>query len=439
MVSAMISAIGMISARLNTTGDTSHIEHGPPRSPPGQRRLASLADYADPTRCHADPLCLRVHSMEPTMPIAPKLADGVVNPCIETKDGLVCLPAVHLIGGWHMFAKEALSFLHQIKLLDTSHDGSCFDDWGDDSGGRKWVQQWGSAPAAGTLKVATCYKLLGWYPAFAGRYTSAWGKEYGACKERELHKPGDYYAERMWPICRPAAMRAHDAAMGSGGVGREATPPFVMSTLYGPGGAKVISVLRHPVDRLETSFWSHVHYPKKYGASPQGLHAYVAEQTAAFDECGATHGVRRCAFLFELLEPKYGDIFFHCDQIIRGVYEPFLREWHAALADGLLVLRVEDLLDRHVQTRRRLLDFLGLQAVDGAALPAPEAPYAALHARSLLAAKAQPMLPATRVLAERFYAPHNQGLSTLLADPSLTWPRGSTAVDAAGIANARAL
>ena len=162
--------------------------------------------------------------------------------------------------------------------LDTSHDGPCFDDWADDSGGGKWVKQWGSAPAAGTLKVATCNKLLGWYPAFAGRYTSAWGKEYGACKERELHKPGDYYSQRMWPICRPAAMLAHDSAMGRGGVGQEATPPFVMRTLYGQGRAKVVSALRHPVDRLETSFWVHVHYPKKYGASPAGLHAYVAEQ-----------------------------------------------------------------------------------------------------------------------------------------------------------------
>ena len=152
--------------------------------------------------------------------------------------------------------------------LDTSHDGPCFDDWADDSGGGKWVKQWGSAPAAGTLKVATCNKLLGWYPAFAGRYTSAWGKEYGACKERELHKPGDYYSQRMWPICRPAAMLAHDSAMGRGGVGQEATPPFVMRTLYGQGRAKVVSALRHPVDRLETSFWVHVHYPKKYGASP---------------------------------------------------------------------------------------------------------------------------------------------------------------------------
>ena len=352
--------------------------------------------------------------------------------------------------------------------LDTSHDGPCFDDWADDSGGGKWVKQWGSAPAAGTLKVATCNKLLGWYPAFAGRYTSAWGKEYGACKERELHKPGDYYSQRMWPICRPAAMLAHDSAMGRGGAGQEATPPFVMRTLYGQGRAKVVSALRHPVDRLETSFWLHVHYPKKYGASPAGLHAYVAEQassvvltltrtrtrtrtrtptptpaltltyqTKAFDECAATHGSRRCAFLFEYLEPKYGDVFFHCDQIIRGVYEPFVRDWHAALGAGLLVLRVEDLLDSPAQSRRRLLDFLGLPAVDGAALPAPEAPYAVLHARSLRAAKAEPMLAATRALAERFYAPHNEALAKLLGDPGLAWPRGSTAVDAARLADAK--
>ena len=163
----------------------------------------------------------------------------------------------------------------------------------------------------------------------------------------------------------------------------------------------------------------------------------MAEQTKAFDECAATHGSRRCAFLFEYLEPKYGDVFFHCDQVIRGVYEPFVRDWHAALGEGLLLLRVEELLDSPAQSRRRLLDFLGLPAVDGAALPAPEAPYAVLHARSLRAAKAEPMLAATRALAERFYAPHNEALAKLLGDPGLAWPRGSTAVDAARLADAK--
>ena len=39
-----------------------------------------------------------------------------------------------------------------------------------------------------------------------------------------------------------------------------------------------------------------------------------------------------------------------CIQIIRGVYEPFVRDWHAALGAGLLVLRVEDLLDSPAQS-----------------------------------------------------------------------------------------
>ena len=42
-----------------------------------------------------------------------------------------------------------------------------------------------------------------------------------------------------------------------------------------------------------------------------------------------------------------------CIQIIRGVYEPFMRDWHAALGDGLLVLRVGDLLDSPTQSASR--------------------------------------------------------------------------------------
>ena len=118
-------------------------------------------------------------------------------------------------------------------------------------------------------------------------------------------------------------------------------------------------------------------------------------------------------------------------------YQPFLREWHAALGGaGLLVLRVEDLIDRPAEARGKLLAFLGLAgAVDAAALPPPDGPYARLHAGSLRAAKAaEPMRPATRALAEAFYKPHNDALAALLGDPSLTWPQGSTVVDAAALA-----
>ena len=133
-----------------------------------------------------------------------------------------------------------------------------------------------------------------------------------------------------------------------------------MRTLYGDK-VKIISALRNPIDRLETSFWLHTHYPNHYGKSADGLHKYVVEQTAAFDRCVAAHGARRCAFLFELIASEYSDVFFHCDQIIRGLYEPFVRDWHAALGAGsLLVLRVEALLDEPAASRAKVVRFLGL-------------------------------------------------------------------------------
>ena len=66
----------------------------------------------------------------------------------------------------------------------------------------------------------------------------------------------DYYANEMWSICRPTALKAHDLALGTGEVGGEATPPFVMRTLYGRDRVRVLTAVRHPVDRLETSFWA---------------------------------------------------------------------------------------------------------------------------------------------------------------------------------------
>ena len=44
----------------------------------------------------------------------------------------------------------------------------------------------------------------------------------------------------------------------------------------------MLLVLRDPIDRLETSFWAHPQYPKRYGASPEGIHAYVVEQASRF-------------------------------------------------------------------------------------------------------------------------------------------------------------
>ena len=52
---------------------------------------------------------------------------------------------------------------------------------------------------------------------------------------------------------------------------------------------------------------------------------------------------------------------WHCNQIIRGLYEPFIADWWAAFgAETLLVGRVEDWLDRPAEASASLYLFLGL-------------------------------------------------------------------------------
>jgi hypothetical protein len=386
--------------------------------------------------------CQRVKATEPQLPINPSFVPSWLNPCIDRGAGAApqCLPFVHVISGWHMFSEEALGWLKKMKQIEPKSGGGCFDDWSGDEGAAKWVSSFGRPPASDAVILTHCNKLLSWYPAFAGRYTNSWGKAYGPCKEREFDKPGDYYQQRMWPICRPQALAAHDAAMGTGGAGHEATPPFVMKALYGKR-VRLIAALRNPVDRLELSFWDHRHYPGHYGASPAGLHKYIKEQSEAFNDCIAAFDVRRCAYLFEFLGPKYGEVFFHCDQLIRGLYEPFVRDWHAAFdQESLHVTKVEDLLDAPAASRRRLLDFLGLpgapSSLAGSVGPMPALGYAALHAQTLRAAKAQPMNASTRELAENFYRPHNKAMCNLVGWSRADCWQDSAIVSAADLAAA---
>lgn len=56
---------------------------------------------------------------------------------------------------------------------------------------------------------------------------------------------------------------------------------------------------------------------RRYGGTPDGLHKFAEEQTAAFTRCQARYGGRRCAFYFELLDADNSDVFFHCDQVLK--------------------------------------------------------------------------------------------------------------------------
>jgi hypothetical protein len=42
------------------------------------------------------------------------------------------------------------------------------------------------------------------------------------------------------------------------------------------------------------------------------------------------HTPAECALLFESLGKKQEDVFFHCDQLIRGMYSVFVEHWLAS-------------------------------------------------------------------------------------------------------------
>jgi hypothetical protein len=394
---------------------------------------------ADASGCNGDALCLRVHALEPDLPLRSALDLTQRNAC--PLDGRSCFPLVHLVGAFHSFLEETLGSgqgAHgaQCDGLLSGHAGvsmqhRCFNNIDASAivqkGGKAFLAGW-AAPrgAAGPLLVSECMAALEWYPNLAGRYAAAWERTYWPCKQRAIRENGSrafFHGPDalMWSRCRPAALAAHEAAHGTGGPGHEATPPVVLRSLYPVSSAvKVLAVLRNPTDRFETSYWLHPHYPRHYGANAAGLHAYAVQMVEQFSACEARHGARRCAFFYENLERDF-KAFFGCDQLIRGVYWPFVAEWHAAFGEGLLVMRAEELLDSPTTARARVLAFVGLPPPPAGSTVASPPSYTAMHSASLLSYDATPMRNETRAALDAFYAPHTRRLARLLGWGQTVW------------------
>lgn len=361
--------------------------------------------------------------------------------------GKTCLPYVRFIGGWHSFGEEAL--LDPLRSFADVKTGMCTNRWDSmgkgDTGVMKWLAanapggEFNMPPAGSKPVISECNQEMSWYPAFAGRFGSTYLNEFSKCKT-ELAKAGESSQEIEHRTCAPRALAAHDAAIGTSGPGKEATPPYALRLMFGTN-VKIVAVVRNPVDRLESAFWLHDHYPGRYGKSAEGLHLYAKEQTEAFSSCEQTQAsagfegssaTRRCAHLFELLGKKEAEVFYHADQVIRSLYEPFLRDWHGAFGERLLVLRAEDLLDdsagffhTRTDTRKRALHFMGLEGLAAASLQYSNfkvGSYKELHAGTRVAAPPEAeMLDSTRKMLVDFFAPHNARLAELLKDERFKW------------------
>eukprot|EP00854_Cymbomonas_tetramitiformis_P001989 gene1989-2675_t len=120
--------------------------------------------------------------------------------------------------------------------------------------------------------------------------------------------------------------------------------PALISTVYQPAKPPfVVMLLRNPTERLWAAFWTYGQFPGQYGKSNAGFLAYFEEQSAAWDKCVALHDVHTCGLRFETLAPEFEDVFYHGDQLLKGMYSIFVEDWVKWIGrDRVLVMRSED-------------------------------------------------------------------------------------------------
>lgn len=212
------------------------------------------------------------------------------------------------------------------------------------------------------------------------------------------------------------------------GGGAGLTLPRLLRRVYGTYDVRMVVVLRDPVERLHAAFWNYGHYQNVYGRNETGFSRYVREMVGHVRRCLETNTESECVTAFEALSPENEGVFYHCDQVLKSLYAPFMAGWLQSFGDSLLVLRLEDWKDNKDEgALRQVLT----QTWAHLQLPPPDLD-AGQWERALsetvkragdenLRARRGVMEPETRRFLRDFYRPYNRRLADMLDDPRFLW------------------
>ena len=180
--------------------------------------------------------------------------------------------------------------------------------------------------------------------------------------------------------------------------------PQLVRAAYGDFQPALLVLLRRPWARMHSAFYNYVHYRNRFGATPAGEAAWANESVGAFRRCERRFGTDHCALSFESLVRENEEVFYHCDQLIKGMYSVFLKRWRKEHA-RLLLLRAEQYYADVKGVLAIALRFVGLQP------PSTDAGWQPLLASPVQLAGtrpkdgAPPQDPTTTALLRAFYAP----------------------------------
>lgn len=208
--------------------------------------------------------------------------------------------------------------------------------------------------------------------------------------------------------------------LSGGGIGM--TVPYMMRRALGRN-VKMIVMLREPAERMHAAFWALDHYQHKYGATEEGFEAYVEDSLKEFEMCRKKYSLEECVFAFEAMDQENEDVFYHCDQLLKSLYLPFVDGWVAAFPrNDILFLRTEDLIKDTPATMTLVLKHLGLEhpPADVFEKMVTMEETRGSKNRSEMPARGEMTDEAARMLRD-FFVPFNRILATVIGQYRFVW------------------
>ncbi|GAX82546.1 hypothetical protein CEUSTIGMA_g9972.t1 [Chlamydomonas eustigma] len=358
---------------------------------------------------------------------------NVKNPCWDHEGTIRCLPYFYLAGSFQ--AGVDTLYKQLIPHRDIIHNEMTrYQFWGEEGkpmstyaqkNGQSYEQIKQSPQQHIILDASSSTFAFYWsaglrtHQGFQRYMKPCWSN----CSDHARGKQ-DVREKCTSEICYPGAMAADKKVASDLGISYDDVHlPLLMAAAYGKERLpKIIVMLRNPTERLHCAYWQYAHYKGKYGESAAGFLAYVKEQIGAIRKCESRgdYSARECALYFEALGNVEEKLFFHADQIMRGMYEMYLEVWLRHFPrDHLLIIRSEEYFSNAHQTLKQVYAFLGMTNVTEEDLDK----MVKAGGRGTSFTKGRPaMLDEARSLVMDFYRPWNQRLSELLGDPYyLSW------------------
>ncbi|PNW70584.1 hypothetical protein CHLRE_17g725950v5 [Chlamydomonas reinhardtii] len=388
----------------------------------------SVIGYTEPTAAELGRMRKAAKVLDPELmePVPETFEQGVKNPCWAAPDGSYrCLPYFYVTG---MFHAGALSMEMKLKqhpdVLTDACTGCQF--WGEE--GKKMSFYLDHMKhAAQIIKAEPQTKVLmdsspstfAFYWAAAGKahkgYAAAMQPCYKECLDRH-YKEKITLASCMDAVCYNASLVGDKQRAKEAGIDwdSEAHNPLLVRAVYGARPPKMILLARDPIRRLYSAFMGYPHYYGKYGRNSTGFTEYVREQVGAFQNCTRKYGSRLCALMFEGLSAEQEKVYFHADQIFRGMYGLFLEIWYRFIPpQHWLVIKSEDFFTQPKPTLAKVVQFLGLSPANNTLL---DKMVAAGNVNTYTTDKG-PIEPEARRLLADLYRPYNSLLAKITGEP----------------------